>query len=84
MLFSGRIHQNPLVCFADITTHNHYTISTQRRVFKDTAPIFAVESEPRTRLVVALLNSSAALFWLKQVCFNKGSGKNRRRTVSSI
>ena len=29
--------------------------------------------------VLSLLNSSAALFWLKQVCYNKGAGDDAER-----
>jgi len=29
--------------------------------------------------VAGLLNSSTALFWLKQVCFNKGAGEDEER-----
>jgi len=79
MLFSERMRQNPLVCFADITTHNHYTVFDHRRIFKDTSPVFALDSETATDLVVGLLNSSSALFWLKQVCFNKGAGEDEER-----
>jgi hypothetical protein len=32
----------------------------------------------------ALLNSSAALFWLKQVCFNKGAGEAYHEWNSSL
>jgi len=31
------------------------------------------------RLLAGFLNSSAALFWLKQVCFNKGAGEDEER-----
>ncbi len=79
MLFSERMRQKPLVCFADITTHNHYVIFGHRRVFKDTAPVFALTNNRATDLIVGLLNSPAALFWLKQVCFNKGAGEDEER-----
>lgn len=79
MLFSGRLRQNHLVCFADIATHNHYTLFNERRVFKDTAPVFAARSGAGTDTLVGMINSSAALFWLKQVCFNKGSGEDEER-----
>jgi hypothetical protein len=33
----------------------------------------------RQHLLAAMLNSSGALFWLKQVCFNKGAGEDEER-----
>jgi len=71
MLFEKRLSQTPLICFPDITTHNHYSVFMDRRIFKDTAPVFALANKSSTSLIDGLLNSSVALFWLKQVCFSK-------------
>jgi type I restriction-modification system DNA methylase subunit len=79
MLFAERLKQSPLVCFADIATHNHYCVIDHPRVFKDTAPIFAAANKAIIHPLVGLLNSSTALFWLKQVCFNKGAGEEEQR-----
>jgi hypothetical protein len=79
MLFKERLKQLPLICFPDIVTHNHYCPMDAVRVFKDTAPIFTATSLEVTDLLLGYLNSSTALFWLKQVCFNKGAGEDEER-----
>jgi hypothetical protein len=64
-----------LLCFAEIATHNHFTIDQGGKVFKQTAPIIQLKSdateEEHVRLL-GVLNSSTACFWLRQVCFPKG------------
>jgi hypothetical protein len=79
MLFKTRMQAVPLVCFADIATHNHYTVFNSPMAYKDTAPIFSVLSRQSTHLASGLLNASAALLWLKQTCFNKGAGEDEER-----
>lgn len=68
--------------YADIATHLHVVYSEGDRVFNQHAPV--IELPPNAppelqHLVAALLNSSAALFWLKQICFNKGAGEDEER-----
>jgi hypothetical protein len=79
MLFADRLRQSPQLCYPDIATHGHFCAAEGPRVFKDTAPIFAAADPDRTDLLAGLVNSSAALFWLKQVCFNKGAGASEER-----
>jgi hypothetical protein len=38
-----------------------------------------IASETDHHLLLAILNSSLALFWLKQKCFNKGAGEDEER-----
>jgi type I restriction-modification system DNA methylase subunit len=76
MLFRKRLRDLPVLCFADITTHNHFTGFDGRRVFKDTAPVFCLADGSKTDLMAGLLNSSGALFWLKQICFSKREAEN--------
>jgi len=59
------------IAFGDIATHNHFTFFTRHRLFKDTAPMVLLKSPGHGSLIAGLLNSSSALFWLKQVCFSK-------------
>jgi hypothetical protein len=72
----------PQVLYADIATHNHFTISLNPSTMNQHALLFtpsgAFEIE-RAYLFISLLNSSAALFWLKQICFNKGAGEDEQR-----
>jgi hypothetical protein len=64
-----------LITFASVATHNHFAIADGGCVLKQSAPaILALAGldEPWYYRAVALLNSSTACFWLKQVMYPKG------------
>src|SRR5699024_6743066 len=71
-------YDTPLsITFAEVATHNHFVLDRGGKVFKQTAPVIklpegASEEEHLHRLGV--LNSSTALFWLKQNAHSKGNG----------
>jgi hypothetical protein len=70
------------VLYADIATHNHFTISSNPRTMNQHAVLFTPRGQfefDRACLFLSLLNSSIALFWLKQICFNKGAGDEEHR-----
>ncbi len=70
------------IAFSFIATHSHFVIEPSRRLYRQTAPIIVVRNlslDMCHLLGGALLNSSAPLFWLKQVCFNKGAGEDEHR-----
>jgi hypothetical protein len=67
------------IAFPDICTHNHFVSFSTHRLFKDTAPIVLLKQAGDNDILGGLLNSSAALFWLKQVCFNRGAGGDEER-----
>lgn len=70
------------VGFSQIATHGHFVVASDEAIFKEKAPIIKLFSKAGRNdyaLLAALLNSSAALFWLKQVCFNKGAGEDEER-----
>jgi hypothetical protein len=75
MFFSGR-HRTPLaLAFPFVATHNHFVLSRGGRVFNRTAPVVKLADNAGDGDylgLLALLNSSVACFWLKQVSFNKG------------
>jgi hypothetical protein len=79
MLFPKRILTRPSIAFPDIVSHNHFIRIDEGRIFKDTAPIFGFEKELETDSLLGFLNSSTALLWLKQICFNKGAGEEEER-----
>ena len=70
-------HRTPLsIAFAEVATHNHFVLDRGGKVFKQTAPIIklpADATEDDHLALLAYLNSSTACFWMKQVCFPKGS-----------
>ncbi|WP_344278840.1 BREX-2 system adenine-specific DNA-methyltransferase PglX [Streptomyces hebeiensis] len=76
MFFRSR-YRNPLsIAYAEISTHNHFVMDRGGKVFNRTAPVIKLPedaNEENYLELFALLNSSVAAFWFKQVCHDKGS-----------
>src|SRR5262245_18300424 len=63
------------IAFGEVVTHNHFVLDHGRNVFKNSAPVIKLlqGSQDTAYLHIAgFLNSSAAGFWLRRVCHNKG------------
>jgi hypothetical protein len=63
------------ITFPEVATHNHFVLDRGGRVFKQTAPVIKLPSgasEEDHFVLLGLLNSSTACFWMKQVFFIKG------------
>ncbi|PWJ48442.1 hypothetical protein SAMN06264364_1306 [Quadrisphaera granulorum] len=75
-------YSTPLsITFAFVATHNHFVLDRGGRVFKQSAPVIklpARSTEGHHLALLAVLNSSAACFWLKQNSQNKAGGGNGR------
>ena len=70
-------------------THNHFVLARGGNVFSRTAPVIKLPnntSKDDYLGLIALLNSSTACFWMKQVCHNRGSTVDdrgaRQRTLT--
>ncbi len=74
-----KLDKTTIISFSFIATHNHFVLEHGRRLYRQTAPIIVLRAALHAQLLTGLLNSSAALFWLKQVCFNKGAGEDEER-----
>ncbi|MEU9044422.1 MULTISPECIES: BREX-2 system adenine-specific DNA-methyltransferase PglX [unclassified Kitasatospora] len=64
------------ISFAFVSTHNHFALDRQGRLFNRTAPVIKLPegaTEEEHLGLLGVLNSSTACFWLKQVCHDKGS-----------
>jgi hypothetical protein len=70
-----------VVVYPEIATHGHFIVHEAGTLFTQTAPLVILRNngENEHLLLAALLNSSAALFVLKQICFNKGAGEDEHR-----
>ncbi|MFC7382008.1 BREX-2 system adenine-specific DNA-methyltransferase PglX [Sphaerisporangium rhizosphaerae] len=75
-LYRSKLDTPELIAFSTVATHNHFVFSGEKRVFNRHAPVIKL----RTRAIrdqhlelTAILNSSTACFWLKQVSHDKGS-----------
>lgn len=69
------------IVFAFVATHNHFVLDRGGRVFSRSAPIIQLPrgaTENDHLELLAVLNSSVACFWLKQVSHNKGEGGGAR------
>ncbi|TKA04749.1 BREX-2 system adenine-specific DNA-methyltransferase PglX [Actinacidiphila oryziradicis] len=65
------------IAFPFVATHNHFALDRGGKVFKQTAPVIKLPEragEDEHLELLGVLNSSAACFWLKQVCHDKGNG----------
>jgi hypothetical protein len=70
------------VVLPEIATHNHALVEEGAAIFHQTIPVIKLASSAKAsdyNVVAGLLNSSAALCFLKQVCFNKGAGEDEHR-----
>ncbi|MDQ3363901.1 MAG: BREX-2 system adenine-specific DNA-methyltransferase PglX [Myxococcota bacterium] len=69
------------IAFAEVATHNHFALDRGGKLFKQTAPVIKLpvgSTEDEHLMLLGLLNSSTACFWMKQVFQNKaGSGIGR-------
>ncbi|MFD7444020.1 BREX-2 system adenine-specific DNA-methyltransferase PglX [Streptomyces sp. NPDC059909] len=69
------------ITYAFVATHNHFVLDRGGKVFKQSAPVIKLPEgagEDEHLKLLAVLNSSTACFWLKQVCHNKGSGADSK------
>ncbi len=70
-----RINTPLTITLGEVATHNHFVLDRGGKIFKQTAPVIklpANTTEDEHFVLLGLLNSSTACFWLKQVCFPKG------------
>jgi hypothetical protein len=82
MVNYGKLNKQSSVCFTELATHNHFIPITCSTLCTRRAPVLQLPDNAREhefRVLLSILNSSAALFWLKQVCFNKGAGEDEER-----
>nr|WP_273377606.1 BREX-2 system adenine-specific DNA-methyltransferase PglX [Actinopolymorpha pittospori] len=76
-LYPAKLRTNLTITFAFVATHNQFVLDRGGKVFNRTAPVIKLPegaSEEEHLRLLGLLNSSAACFWLKQVCHDKGGG----------
>lgn len=87
---SYQYHQLPIeraknersITFPEIATHAHFSFYNGFALFSREAPVMKLPlntSDSAHNLIAGLLNTSAALLWLKQICFNKGAGQDEER-----
>ncbi|PWI10548.1 BREX-2 system adenine-specific DNA-methyltransferase PglX [Streptomyces sp. NWU339] len=71
------------IAFAFVSTHNHFVLSLDEDAFNRSAPVLKMPEGASVREhleLLAVLNSSTACFWLKQVSQDKGNRGGERST----
>ncbi len=81
MMSPERVRKEFIISMPEIATHNHALVLTKPFLASQTAPVSCLASEflDDNHLFAGVLNSSAALFWLKQISFNKNAGEAEER-----
>jgi hypothetical protein len=82
IVFPERITGELAISLTEIATHNHAEVICKPFIANRANPILdlKVNQTPENyHLVASILNSAAAIFWLKQVCYNKGAGEDEHR-----
>jgi hypothetical protein len=75
MLARAKMHTPLSITFAFVATHNHFVLDRGMKVFNRSAPVIKLPdgaTEDDHYNLLGILNSSTALFWLKQVSQPKG------------
>lgn len=69
-------HRTPLILtYGEISTHNHFVLSREQRLFDRTAPVVKLNegaSEEDYQVLLGALNSSVTAFWGRLNFFQKG------------
>lgn len=73
MLFRSRLQSPHAAVFPIVATHNHFVSRCQGIPSKDTVGVVTFSDSGGLLRFLALLNTSAACFWMKQVFHCKGS-----------
>lgn len=82
IVFPERIRGGLAISITEIATHNHACVIQKPFLANRANPIVQLKtgaSHQEFHLLAATLCSSTALFWMKQVCYNKGAGKDEER-----
>jgi hypothetical protein len=72
----------PTIGYPEIVTHGHFVLGDAPVTYVQTAPVIKIAGKAKIEdylLLAGLLNTSGPLFWLKQICFNKGAGEDEHR-----
>jgi hypothetical protein len=73
--YRDRLRTPLTLTYAYVATHNHFVLDRGGKVFNRTAPVIklpASATEADHLALLAILNTSTACFWLKQVSYPKG------------
>ncbi|MET4049501.1 MULTISPECIES: BREX-2 system adenine-specific DNA-methyltransferase PglX [unclassified Rhodococcus (in: high G+C Gram-positive bacteria)] len=73
--YSRKLISTNGIAFPFVSTHNHFALDREKRLFKQTAPVIKLPkdaTEDDHLRLLGTLNSSTACFWLKQNSYPKG------------
>ncbi|NLI19585.1 MAG: BREX-2 system adenine-specific DNA-methyltransferase PglX, partial [Actinomycetales bacterium] len=74
----NRLESPLLLVFASVSTHNHFVLGRGGKVLNRHAPVIklaAGATEDDHLVLLGILNSSTACFWLREQSYDKGTGE---------
>ena len=76
MFFKERYKALPRIYVPKISTHNHFMIDRSGFLLKDSGRVIEISSKKLDDYIfyLTLLNSNLACMFIKELCFNKGTG----------
>jgi hypothetical protein len=75
-IYADKLQAPRKIALALIASHNHFALDATNRLFKNSVYVITLKPSCDTDTwlyTLGLLNSSTGCFWLKQVCFPKGT-----------
>jgi hypothetical protein len=81
MLMSAKLKTKLSITFSFVATHNHFALDRSGTIFNRSAPVIKLPSDSTLddhHALLAVLNSSTACFWMKQVFQPKGATSANR------
>lgn len=83
MFFPRRFKERMCISFANVSTHNHFSLSRSASCFTAHSPVIVLPGEAGEKYLALLgvLNSSIACFWLKENSHDKGNRGGERSTA---
>jgi hypothetical protein len=72
-------YMSPSIIYGQIATHMHCLDCPQQSVIKHSVQLISFKENLIVNALLSLLNSSSSLYYLKQICYNKGAGAVEER-----
>ena len=88
-LYVEKLRTSLTIVFPFVSTHNHFVLERGAKVFNRTSPVIKLPADASVDEhleLMAVLNSSTASFWMKQIFHNKGDSTDQHgaRTTGEV
>jgi hypothetical protein len=78
--YPARLRTDRFITYPEVASHNHFVLTRGEFAFKQTAPVIKLRDDAKDSDytdLLGILNSSSALFWMRQVCKAKGGAADK-------